>query len=92
MTVYVDPAIHPWRGKKWCHLTADSLAELHLFAARLRLKRSWFQDHRFMPHYDLTENKRSQAIELGAEPITATESGRRVRARRIALRATPCPK
>ena len=35
MTVYVDDAVTLWRGRRWAHLMADSLEELHAFAARL---------------------------------------------------------
>ena len=43
MAVYVDSEEILWHGKLWCHLVADSLDELHTFAARLGLRRSWFQ-------------------------------------------------
>jgi hypothetical protein len=77
MSVYVDP-IMPWpEGPKWpwgevSHLFADSEPELHAFAARLSLKRSWFQhsaggpNHTGLPHYDLTRAKHYQAIRAGA--------------------------
>ena len=67
--VYVDEALWPWRGKLWCHLFADSEEELHKFAMNLGLKREWFQDKR-CPHYDLTENKRQQALKIGAIKTT----------------------
>lgn len=70
---YVDAAINPWKGTLWCHLTADSLAELHEFAGRLDLKREWFQNHKLIPHYDLIKSKRAIAIELGAIAITTEE-------------------
>jgi len=66
MTVYVDNSRLPWRGQSWCHLVADSVAELHAFAERLGLKREWFQDKTRYPHYDVTVNVRRRALELGA--------------------------
>lgn len=68
MTVYVDDAIHLWRGKLWCHLFSDNLDELHQFAAHLGLQRSWFQEppRASWCHYDITANKRRIAIGLGA--------------------------
>jgi hypothetical protein len=49
-----------------CHMTSDtSLAELHEFAARIGMKRAWFQDGRH-PHYDLNESRRAKAVKLGA--------------------------
>ena len=68
MATYVDRAAWFWRGKYWCHLTADSLQELHEFAAELGLKRGWFQEppKTPYPHYDLTEGKREHALKLGS--------------------------
>lgn len=68
MAVYVDNEKIPWRGKLWCHLVADSLDELHQFAARLGLKRTWFQDKASYPHYDVTTSVRERALALGALP------------------------
>jgi len=71
--IYVDAAINRWKGKLWCHLTADSIAELHAFASRLGLKREWFQEHKLIPHYDITKKKRLTAISYGAIAITTEE-------------------
>ncbi|UVH57188.1 DUF4031 domain-containing protein [Variovorax paradoxus] len=68
MAVYVDNEKIPWRGKLWCHLVADSLDELHQFAARLGLKRGWFQDMASYPHYDVTMSVRERALAFGALP------------------------
>ncbi len=69
--IYVD-AMRPckpnknWRHTESCHLTTDGdIAELHDFAEKLQLERSWFQDGRH-PHYDLTVAKRLAAVRLGA--------------------------
>lgn len=67
MTVYVDDECIPWRGKLWCHLVADSLDELHVFAAKLGLRRAWFQSQSRYPHYDVTIAVRERAFKLGAE-------------------------
>ena len=76
--IYVDQPIHPWRGKLWCHLVADDLDELHDFATKLGLKRSWFQKHRIQPHYDITEAKRAIAVSMGAKELTTEEMAERV--------------
>ena len=68
MTVYVDNECMEWRGKLWCHLVAESLDELHRFAARLGLRRNWFQDKASYPHYDVTTTVRQRALRLGALP------------------------
>lgn len=60
-------------GKQSCHMTCDGdLEELHRFAERIGLRRSWFQ-RGSLPHYDLTPNKRSQAVRLGAVEVTTLE-------------------
>lgn len=89
MTVYVDDFGMPARvggiNGRWSHLIADSRDELHEFAARLGLRREWFQDpvvngkpprpapgsrHAEAWHYDVTQSKRQLALRLGAQPIS----------------------
>ncbi len=74
MSVYVDEMLpcvpnKNWRWKQSAHLIADTGIELHRFAKSIGLKRSWFQRHTSIPHYDLTVGKRKQAIAKGAIPI-----------------------
>lgn len=81
MAVYVDEAIWEWRGRRWCHLTADAPEELHEFAATLGLLREWFQSKPHRPwsdHYDLPEDVRVQAIACGAQALTSREMARRL--------------
>ena len=71
MAVYVDRLVKRGRSTNWpypssCHLVADSVDELHTFAQLLGLKREWSQLQGSIPHYDLTSNKRAQALRLGA--------------------------
>jgi hypothetical protein len=91
VTVYLDD----WRQRarlgpvddRWSHLVADSDEELHAFAARLGMRRQWFQDKAGRPHhghYDLPERARSDAVALGAVEITWREMGRLLRSRRVA--------
>lgn len=56
-----------------CHMTADTLEELHAMASKLGLKREWFQGHSSTPHYDLTPTKREKALLLGAVFVPARE-------------------
>jgi hypothetical protein len=65
-----------------CHLSADTVEELHAFAARLGLRREWFQNHPKMPHYDLTKSRREQALRLGAVFVGARDQARARRAQR----------
>lgn len=55
-----------WQGGG--HLLTSDIDELHEFAKKLGLKREWFQ-LKTAPHYDLTKNKRQQAINNGAKVI-----------------------
>lgn len=81
MTVYVDNFRVPARvGRikgRWSHLVSDNpdLTELHDFAARIGLKKAWFQTgkHAYRPRYDVTDSKRDEAIAAGAIPIGIRE-------------------
>lgn len=88
--VYVDDAFVEGEWGKWTgggHLQADDLETLHAFAARIGLRRSWFQDRPRRPemsHYDVMRRKRDRAIFLGAIPETVNEGTQRRRAARKA--------
>jgi hypothetical protein len=77
MTIYVDqiktyPNIKGQAaryGNRWCHMISDtSVDELHEFAARLGMKRAWFQPAAILLHchYDLVPSRRALAVQLGA--------------------------
>lgn len=80
MSVYVDDAVHLWRGRRWAHLLADELDELHAFAERLGLPRRAFQDKRSGAHYDIDAALREHALALGAVAISRHRDRERVRA------------
>lgn len=80
MSVYVDDAAVLWRGQRWAHLMADTLAELHAFAARLGIPRHAFQNKTSGAHYDVPAPLREQAIALGAVPISRHRDREQVRA------------
>jgi len=92
MTIYVD-AVVDWGSERcrglpstrWCHMVSDtSLDELHAMAARIGMRREWFQNSPGHPHYDLTPRRRLAALAAGAiEADRATIIGawRRLRAR-----------
>ena len=63
---HIQVSLGKWPYREFCHLTADTIRELHDMAERIGLKREWFQPHRSYPHYDLTKNKRTQAVKAGA--------------------------
>jgi hypothetical protein len=81
--IMVDNMLIPARvgglNRKWSHLTvlpwtSESLQALHDFAAKIGLKREWFQDGT-MPHYDVTAAMRERAIREGARDVNWHEMG-----------------
>lgn len=79
MTVYVDALVnYGLKGKSAkvqrvfaagsCHLFTDSLdlTELHAMAARIGMRRAWFQTNGDLPHYDLNAVRRASAVTAGA--------------------------
>jgi Protein of unknown function (DUF4031) len=89
MAVYVDEAVWHRRGRRFCHLVADSPEELAQFAARLGLRRAWLQTKPGRPwkdHYDLPAWARAEAVRLGALELTMREMGAHLARRRAAHR------
>lgn len=71
MTIYVDAAIHRWRGQLWCHVFSLDTEELHRFMASVGSRREWFQDPTSMkgvswPHYDANAARRAVIVRSGA--------------------------
>ena len=90
MTILVDPAMWPWRGRLWAHLVSDtSLEELHAFAHRLGVPGRAFGGD----HYDITDELRDCAIAEGAVPVDSRSVVRALHAaglrRRPALHHQP---
>jgi hypothetical protein len=90
VTVYLDD----WRqaahlgpvDDRWSHLIADTEDELHDFAAKMGMRKAWFQEKPGRPHhahYDLPERARPEALARGAVEITWRELGRKLRDRRV---------
>ncbi len=68
-----------------CHLTTDGpLDELHAFAARIGMKREWFQNHAIAPHYDLTAGRRQRALAIGAVFVSIRDQLKKRRDARVA--------
>lgn len=94
MTVYVDELRNfGWRlrGRETpsCHLFTDTLdlEELHAIAAKIGMKRAWFQDSRSAPHYDLVPRRRAAAVALGVVEADAETAVGIWRARRALVAA-----
>jgi hypothetical protein len=89
MAVHVDDAFVDGDWGRWSgggHMQADSPQELHAMAARLGLRRSWFQHRPSRPwndHYDLMRSKREQAIAFGAIAETTGQGAVRRRQLRV---------
>lgn len=81
--VYVDDAEVQKHGYAWFHLVADSVQELHEFAASIGLPARAFHRGARHPHYDVTVNQRRRALQHGATAISARD------AVRIGLQAAP---
>lgn len=88
--ICVDDLVVCLRNAKWkwpqsCHLFSDTYDtdELHAFAAKIGLKRMWFQNNPRLPHYDLTPRKRAEAICHGAKQVTSRELGHLLHERRV---------
>jgi len=102
VTIFVDDFRAQARvgriSARWSHLTCgpfDDPAELHEFADRIGLRRSWYQGPPGHPwprcHYDVTETKRAEAIKAGAVPISWRELGRRLSLARQARKRAQRP-
>jgi len=73
---------------------ADTLDELHDFAARLGLRRSWFQSRNY-PHYDVTISVRQRALRMGAidadrETVVDRSRQMRLELRREMMASSAC--
>lgn len=65
----------PLGPREWCHMVSDtSISELHEFAAKIGMKRAWFQGD----HYDLVASRRAAAIAAGAKAVSSQELVRRM--------------
>jgi hypothetical protein len=85
VSVYVDSEQNRFRHMVMCHMVADTLDELHEMAQRLGLRREWFQTSRSgMPHYDICQTKRVQAVRFGAVEINRRQLVELVRKQRAA--------
>lgn len=85
--VYVDDAMVSKHGRHWCHLVADSLEELHKFAADIGIHPGAFHYQARHPHYDISTYQRERAIQRGAQRISPRYAIRVVKAMEESIRA-----
>lgn len=73
--IYVDTAVYKKKNgrKKYCHLTADSIQEMHEFCQNLGIGKHFYHKGANHPHYDLNEVNRIKAIEAGAVEVSSKE-------------------
>ena len=90
MSIFVDPLVnYGWRLGPSCHMTTDGeLDELHAFAGKIGMKRSWFQPwpKSSVDHYDLTATRRADAVKLGAIELTRLEAAEHWKASQLKRR------
>ena len=95
MAVYVDePRRYDVRvgripkGTIWCHMRADTRAELESMARSIGLDPSWIQKPgTCAERYDLVPERRRWAVRLGAVEVTTREFVRGMRERCDAAKA-----
>lgn len=77
MSVYVDPARHPFGRMMMCHMMADTTEELLAMADRIGVNRKWLQKRGTVyEHFDISKTKREEAVKLGAVEVSAKDFGR----------------
>jgi hypothetical protein len=99
--VYVDPLMialisRNWRHPTACHMFVDVTTDidvLHAFAAKIGLKRCWFQHKRGkMSHYDLNESRRKIAVAAGAVELDRRSAVEIIRKYRAPLFSATTPR
>jgi hypothetical protein len=86
MSVYVDPAMHPFGRMIMCHMTADTTEELLAMADEIGVQRKWIQHAgTWKEHFDICKAKRALAVQQGAVELnTIRQAGEHIKARRLA--------
>lgn len=69
-TVYVGKLEFHYGRMLMSHMASPDLKALHEMAAAIGMKREWFQDHKYHPHYDVCKQKKQKAIKLGAVEVS----------------------
>lgn len=70
--IYVDEIQYhrtcKFKDKHWCHMTADTIEELHDMASKIGLKLKYFR-HGVTFYYIIPIKKRNMALNLGAKYV-----------------------
>lgn len=84
MTVLIDEPRWWFKDRLWSHLVSDcSLDELHAFAEQVGIPRRGFHGD----HYDVPQEYHATAVAHGAQPATARDIVRLLRAAGLRLTA-----
>ncbi len=73
--IYVDAPVFmkPNGRKKYAHMVADTLEELHAFAAQIGVKPHFFHKAKSGWHYDITSEQHPTAIAAGAKLVESRD-------------------
>lgn len=71
--VYVGTRIYKYGRMKMSHMAADTIEELHKMALMINIAKRHFQNKPGKPHYDICQQKKQQAIQLGAIEVCDKE-------------------
>lgn len=75
--IYIDKPEWSKHGgksrKKYSHMIADSLTELHDFAAKIKVKRHFFHASSRIKHYDIAEEMFQVVLDNGAMEVDTRE-------------------
>lgn len=73
-------------GHCWSHMRCDEGEEeaLRALAAKIGMRRAWFQAKPGFPHYDLVPTKRVAAVALGAKDVSLIDWLRERRKKQMA--------
>lgn len=69
MSVYVDNFNKKYGRMIMCHMSADTVDELHAMVDRIGLPRKYYQDR----HYDICLSNKNKALQFGAIEISVRE-------------------
>lgn len=75
--VYVGTIEYPFNRMIMFHMGAPDIEELHKMAAAIGIKREWFQNDPWHPHYDISKGKKALALQMGAMEVNDRELIRR---------------
>ena len=72
-TVYVGTMEFPYGRMLMSHMASPDIEALHKMADAIGVKRKWFQNNKYHPHYDICKSMKKKAIALGAVEVNDRE-------------------